>query len=224
MNFYQWTFTSELVLPCRFPTTLKWLFSWIYPAERSLERWVRASGMAASVFGEHLEINYISILTERLNNSTETQLTAAVTDLSERCLCTIVSHSLPTSFLYFFFFLIFWTLRCSYLTVSVPQKWSRAAAEVAKADEWNLSCNLTGNSYITLFYYATCSQFDLLQDVHVWLLSLRLQKKRKHHKENKNQVKLRPSKPTFVQEIVCLSALFKSLTVAAGSDTVQSDF
>lgn len=97
------------------------------------------------------------------------------------------SQRLSTSFPLFISLFLFSGLCCSYLTVSDPQTWSCAAAEVAKANEWNLSCKLTGNSYITLFYYATCFQFDLLQDVHAWLFSLRLQKK--HHKKTKNRLR-----------------------------------
>lgn len=97
---------SEHVLPCHFPTTLKCLFSWIYLAERSLERWVWASGMTARVFRKHLEIKHISILTERLNNITETQVKTAITDLSEIYLCSIMSHKVcPRASLFFFNFL-----------------------------------------------------------------------------------------------------------------------
>lgn len=46
-------FASEHVLPCHFPTTLKYLFSCIYLVERSPERWAWVSGMTACVFGEH---------------------------------------------------------------------------------------------------------------------------------------------------------------------------
>lgn len=60
--------------------------------------------MAASVFGEHLEINHISILAERLNNITKAPLTAAITDLSEKYLCSIMSHVCPLASPFFFFF------------------------------------------------------------------------------------------------------------------------
>lgn len=71
------------------------------------------------------------------------------------------------------------------------------------ANEWNLPCNLTGNSYITLFCYATCSQFDLLQDVHVQSQVT----KKKHHKKNKKQVMSNPSKAKH-RSGNCLSVCF----------------
>lgn len=77
-------FSSGHVLPSDVPATVKCSFSWIYLAERSLQRRVRACGMAACVLGEHLEIKGISILTDGLNNRTfnQTQSKAAAAVLS----------------------------------------------------------------------------------------------------------------------------------------------